>query len=397
MNINIIKAAGGFTEKKLEDGRVLQIVESDSQYENVKSQKFYLYNLEKHSHTEIMPDIKKYNLIEINDIKYKSNDIYFTELTDGKDSSFVNAVIYRYNYIDNECEEVYSFEAELSKYNNYKRTRVFAVNEYYILIQNETLRSNLMENYEGYFDFDISMYSIAEKKSYKLNDDKINQCGINTIIPVSANVCILKIGFNLFIDERYKKLTKEETVLESVSFVNIGQMVSDILIGQKNIVMDTIEQVFFNKTIPYVKVKGNYICYSVVKLEDKLEEEVVFYDYVKKTSLMCINSNKDQSIKLVDTDVIGGKPYIIKETAKGCDFIDITDPKNIITLEKQYKLVKIEENIIIATLVLKTLFGKSKEYVVALRFPSMQMLHREKGTYDSSVISEKGVLNIMIK
>ena len=75
-----------------------------------------------------------------------------------------------------------------------------------------------------------------------------------------------------------------------------------------------------------------------------------------------------------------------------CDFIDITDPKNIITLEKHYKLVKIEENIIIATLVLKTLFGKSKEYVVALRFPSMQMLHREKGTYDSSVISEKGVI-----
>lgn len=394
MNINIIKNAKGLNDAILKNGCMLQTIQEESEYENISRQHIFLYNPADNDSVEIEPGIKKYNLIEINDIQYDSQYVYFTGISSDKNEENLISV-YRYDYEKNSCVAIYEFNESLEKYSNYMRTRLFIVNEYYLFVQNEFLRANLTEDYEGYFDFELFMYNIKEEKKYKIYDEKLNQCGIMEFVPVTSNVCIIKTGFSLIPDNRYKILKKDEAVLESVSFVNIGQMVSDILIGQQNVIMDTIENVYYDSTIPYVQVHGNYICYSKVKLEEKFEEEIVFYNYAKKDSLMCINSKLDESMKLAKACVINERPYIIIEGIRGYEFIDIVEPENIVNLDKGYIIKNIEGSIIIATSQTKGLFGKQKNYIYAFKFPSMRMLHREKGQYEACVMSADGVLNII--
>ena len=51
------------------------------------------------------------------------------------------------------------------------------------------------------------------------------------------------------------KLKEKEIAVESIGFVNIKQMISDILVKQNNIFIDIVDQVKGGKTIPCFQVK----------------------------------------------------------------------------------------------------------------------------------------------
>ena len=59
-------------------------------------------------------------------------------------------------------------------------------------------------------------------------------------------------------DNRYNELEEDEASLETVSLVNIGQMISDLIISQERIVHTTLDQAYYKTTIPYLKKIGNY-------------------------------------------------------------------------------------------------------------------------------------------
>ena len=382
MDIRIVKNSQGLCSKSLYKGYVLQTKEVDSEYSNIKRVSYYLYDFEKNESVEIEPTIKKYNLINVKDIKFQSEFVYFTSIKENdNDNGDITIILYRYHIIKKETVIVYQFVEKLEKYNEYMRTRIFAVNEYYLFIQNEYLRANLTEDYVDYFDYELSMYSINESKLYKVNDENLNHYGIIDFEPVTSNICVLKQGFNLLKDDRYKILKKSEAAMESVSFINIGQMVSDILIGQQSLVMDTIENVYYTATIPYVKVEDGYVIYSKVKLEGKLEEEIVFYNFAKKESFMCINGSMGETAKIARTCIIDKQPCIILDKQNGYELIDISEQKNDMILEGDNKIEYIKDNIMIVSAKTKSLFGKLKSYIMVYKLPTMKMLHREKGSF----------------
>ena len=41
--------------------------------------------------------------------------------------------------------------------------KIFVVNEDFVLIQNEYLRANLTEDFEGYFDFDLQLPTFSHR------------------------------------------------------------------------------------------------------------------------------------------------------------------------------------------------------------------------------------------
>ncbi len=396
MNIRIIKNSQGLSCQTLNNGCVLQLKENDSVYGNIKQLNYYLYDLEKNESVEIEPTIKKYNLIEVKDIKFQSDFIYFSGLNES-DSNVGKVIItvYRYNIISKESVAVYKFEEDLEKYDQYMRTKIFAVNEYYLFIQNEYLRANLTEDYEDYFDYEICMYSVKEDKIYKINDENLNHYGIIDFEPVTSNICVIKQGFNLLKDERYKILKKSEAAMESVSFVNIGQMVSDILLGQQNIVMDAIENVYYSATIPYMKVEHGYVIYSKVKLDENMEEEIIFYNFAKKEAFMCINGSIGETTKIVKTCVIDSKPYIILEKQNGYELIDIIEQKNTMILDRTDKIEYINNDIMIVSNETKGIFGRKKSYVVVYKLPRMKMVHREKGRFVAGTVLSGEQIYIM--
>lgn len=398
MNIHIIKNARGVKGKNISGGRIAYEYFEDSKYTGIKRQYLYLYNTEKNESIEIEPEIIKYNIALTSDVRLNNEYLYFTSIVeDEKNDDDLNILLYRYDVNEEKTSMIFSYSEKLEKYENFMRTKFFVLNDYYILMQNEFLRSNLTETYDDYFDFELYMFNIIENKKYKISDEKLNQCGIVEFLPISSNNCIVKTGYDLFTDDRYKFLTKDESVVESISLINVGQMISDVIIGKSDVVMNTIESVYYTSTIPYVKVEGDYFYYSKVKTEDELSEEIVFYNYKKKESLMCINSQIKNGKSLAKPFVSSGKPYVMILSSKGYEFIEIENPKNIQILDSSYEIKDIVKNVVITTLVSKGMFGKIKDYVYVFKLPSLQLLHREKGQYENYIFSRDGELNIMLK
>ena len=395
MNIHIIENTDVINIKSLANGCIVQMREHDSKFEGIKIQQLFVHNPENGVNMEIEPDIIKYNFIKINDTKLNSNYIYFTGITSKEQSGrFFTIKVYRHDIENAKTSVIYEFEEDIEKYSKYMRTKIFAINNHYLFIQNEYLRSNLTEEYDGYFDFEQWLFSVNDQKKYKIYDEYISSSGIMSLMPVSEKVCLIKTGYSLFKDNRYKILKKHEAVRESIGFLNIAQMVSDIIEEKKHIVMDTIESVFYSSTIPYVKVHGEYICYSKIKLGEKLEEEVVFYNYSSKKSLMCINNDVNRNMQLASVCILKKQPHIIIKKPGCHEFVNVSDPKKKIVLDDKYKIECIEEKYIIASIVKRKWFIKKQSQIFVFEYPSMQILHRESGRFRCCTLTTHGTICI---
>ncbi|MBQ9700679.1 MAG: hypothetical protein IJV71_08680, partial [Lachnospiraceae bacterium] len=386
MNIRIIKNVMESNDSYIRDEYMIQTQIYESGYEKIEGIKIFLYDLNKNVTTEVAASIPKYNLIDIKDINKDTSYIFFTSIEKSEDSQKHNIMLYRYSILTEQCDKIYSFEESLDKYADYMRTKVFIINEYYFLIQNEFLRANLTEEYADYLEYEIYMYSINEGKSYKITDERFTRYGIMSLQAVSANNCVIKLGYDLLKDSRYKIFKKNEAAMESVSFVNIGQMVSDILLGQQEIVLNTIENVYYSVTIPYVKLDNDYIIYSKVKLDEKLEEEIIFYNLTTKDTTICINNNIKDTEKPAHTCIICDTPYIIRNGAKGSEFIDVKGKNATFYINKDDEISNIIGNIMIVDQYSKGVFGKVKPCVTVYKLPHLKVLHREKGRHIASTM-----------
>ena len=77
MNMRIVKNSDGINGKVLGNGLFLEKEIRESEHENVKALKYYIYNLETNSKTEILPKVKKYDLGEVFNININSKYVYF--------------------------------------------------------------------------------------------------------------------------------------------------------------------------------------------------------------------------------------------------------------------------------------------------------------------------------
>ena len=281
--------------------------------------------------------------------------------------------------------------------NGQLRIKLFIINDLYIIIQNEYLVQNSTETYAGFFKFDQKIYNLKDNVAYEISDENFNLNGISNIIPISENQCLIKTGFSLLKDNRYNMLNKDECTLESLSFVNIGQMISDLLITKNAITVDTIEQAFYTKTIPYVKKCDNYIIYSCVNNETK-EEEVKFYNLLTNDIRSCINQDVIRISNLAKAYVINSEPYICISKEKEYSFLNLTTNK----VEKKYnkgnKLCKILDNILIFSGINKSLFSKkTKPFFDMVTFPQTKLLLHEQKEYIDGFITDNNIIYVIVK
>ena len=176
------------------------------------------------------------------------------------------------------------------------------------------------QTYSDFFKFDQRLYNLKDNTEYDITDENFNNNGISYIIPISENQCVIKTGFSLLKDNRYNMLEKKECSLESVSFVNISQMISDLVITDNAITLDTIDQAFYTTTIPYIKKEGNYLIYSCVNNATK-EEEVKFYNLSNNEVRSCINQDVIRFSDLAKAYVINSEPYICIDKDKEYSFL----------------------------------------------------------------------------
>ncbi len=325
MKIRIVKNSKNIGNKILFNNTVLRIDKEPTLVEKISKCRYFLYDIEKNKEEEILKEVEKYDLFDIKVVLDEDEYIYFLNIDDiSKEKPTFN--IYKYDLVKSEYTLVYSFENELVQYLSYTRTRFFVVNNDFMIIQNEFLRANLTEDFEGYFDFELQLYSVLEDKLYKVIDENLSNNGISDIVSLDENVCAIKTGFSLLEEERYNKLSKSEVSVEGVSIINILQLVSDMMIMKNPIVLDAIDQTYYEATIPYIEKNGEYLIYSKVDFE-KREEEIVFYNYNKKESKRCINKNIYSKSDLGNHLVINDDPYVMHTKSTGIEFYNIEKNK----------------------------------------------------------------------
>lgn len=379
MKIRIVKNAKDIGSRMLFNNTVLNIIKEETAYAGLSSCKYYLYNIEANKEEEILKEYKKYDLFEIIDVQNSDKFIYFLNIDDITKQTPVFS-IYKYDLINKETSVIYSFEHQMEQYLSYMRTKIFIINENFVIIQNEFLRANLADNFEGYFDFELQLFSVHENKVYKVLDENLNNNGISDIVCLEDNICAIKTGFSLLEEERYNKLTKTEVSVEGISIVNILQIVSDMMIMKQSIVVDAIEQTFYDSTIPYIEKNGDFLIYSKVNFEKK-EEEIVFYNYKKKEYKKCINTNIISKSDLGKHLVINDDPYIMHTTSKGTSFYNIEKNKADISFPEDIVVEAIKNDFIIVSQKKKSLFGKEKKYIMIYKHPVLNVVHKEKGKF----------------
>lgn len=393
-SLRIVKNAEGVNGVVLSNRCVLLIEKKEEKLDGFSYQKYFMYNLETNTKVEIAPNIPKLDIVEIKDINIFSEFVYFSNFCCNEEE--VEIRIFRYSIKEKNCKNIYTITDKFEKYKSCQKTKIYVLNEYYLLIQNQLLRTNISESYEGYLDFELSMYNILQQETIKIIDENLSANGIADIKLISENVCVLKSGYSLIEDERYKFLERDEVSVESISFVNLGQLVSDIIISKSNIVMNTIEQAFYTDTISYFKVKGDYLVYSKYNFEQK-EEKVVYYNYTEKQKYVCINKSDSDEIELAKTIIFNKKPYILVDTAQGIEFYNILDKKTDFIFNNNVKFENAVNDTIVGSSTKKGLFGRSREYINVYKYPGLSLIHSEKGKFIGCITDGRGKTYILTK
>lgn len=412
MKIKILQNSEWHFGKYLSDNYVLETTEYDGEFESVKGIRYSLLNLETNERIEVLPNINKYNIGEIIDVSTEPKYLYFANVE--KDDTEASKDIYadytevdrykevgkilllRYNISSGATEALYNFSENLYGLNEIKKLKIFFINDYYIIIQNEYLVLNKSKTYSGFFRFNQRLYNIKDETEYMIADENFNLNGIMNILAISDNQCVIKTGYSLLEDNRYNLLDEDECSLEAVSFVNIGQMVSDLAIGKKSISLETIEQTYHNKTIPYIKKMGDYVIYSCVNNETK-EEEVKFYNLTSSEIKTCINQDVIRISNLAKAYVLNNEPYICIIKDNELSFLNLNTNK----IEPKYnngsRLCEIYNNLLVFTGVNKTIFGKKKTFFDIISFPGGELLLHEQSEYVDSLITNTDTLYIIVK
>ena len=395
MDIKILHDADWKFATYFSTNYVMERTRQKSKFENIDIIRYFLIDINTNEHKEILPNIEKYDIGGVVNASLNPEYLYFTNIErNDKGEELFNII--RYCISTENMESIYSFSNKIELINTVQRYRIFIINDEAIILQNEELK--LCKNdYSGYFKFNSFLINLKDGSEFIISDENIINNGITDIIAVSEKQCIIKTGFSLVEDGRFSNLTQEECSVETIGFVNISQMLSDLAIGHVNISIDVIDQAFYETTIPYMKITQNYLIYSVVNNKNKTEE-IKFYNMetneVKKCSNEDVNSSKD----LANAFIINNNPYVCIEKNKSYQFLNINSNKVDHHYHNNLKLVKIcKEALVFAGMKKSFLIGKEKNYYEVIGFPSDKVLFKENHEYIDSLESDDDTLYIITK
>lgn len=395
MEIRIIKNSPGVVYEPVTEGIVLQITEGRHRLGELHSNKYELFSVNSNEKEEIEPDIPKYHLWDIVTLVRPRAYIYFTSCS-MKDKGRVEVNFYRYSWEQKGTELIYTVTDDLFLYPEQKKTRVYVLDENYLLFQNMYLKTNSMENYQGFHDFELTLYSIREKKSFVITDHYLLQAGISFMAPMGKNICAIKTGYNLLKNNGFQYLNDAETVVENIGFINTKQMISDILLKQKNIYIDIIDQVKADKTIPAYRVEGDYLIYSRVSREGS--EEVIFYHYPDKEVDACVFSNVHKIEELSTPWLLKGAPCVLLEGRKSAQLYNLKKEKPEFIFGNDTRVKKIfEDFIIVETRHKRKLFKHAYSAVQVFQYKDRSLLINEKGSFGAALAPDDKTLYLFIR
>lgn len=384
MDIRIIKNLEDVAYHLISENVILLTSKGNRKLGRLVSQRLELFYIDENRKEAVLPQVDKYAVWDIRNVWGGSNYIYFTQC-ERLNEYKIMIRLYRFQCNTKEIQVLYQLVEESAILLEQKKTRIFILDENYLLIQHMYLKRNMSEKYQGFYDYELYLYDYNERKSYLVTDPYLSQAGIEVMLPISKNICSIKVGYNLLHENRFEHLEQSETVIEGIGFINVKQFISDILVNQKNIYIDYIDQVQFDKTIPSMKYYSDYLIYSKVN-RDNRQEEIIFFHYPTKESKVCVNPNIRSAADLARPYLFNGLPYVLLERAKGIEFFNVTQGTVDYFFEKKYHIQEIMNNNIITTIRMrKGIFRRKMDYIEVYQFKKKEPILNEKAVFGGAV------------
>lgn len=391
MEVRILKNTSGLNGT-IFNGQVLEKSERDSEFSGIRRIHYYLHNIDDNQSEEILPQIEKYDIGEIKNCSLATQYLYFTNIFEKNNTGIVSII--RYDLVNKTTQSIYSYEDNIFEYPKTKRLRIFIINDLYVFLQKEYLTFNAGRTYAGFFKCKSRLLNLKDGGEYDLTEDKFIRYGIADMLQISESQLVIKTGFSLLVDNRYNELEEEEACLEGISILNIGQMISDLMLSGDNIVLDTIEQAFYSKTIPYIKKAGGYLIYTVVDNENK-QEEVKFYHIETSEVKSCIHQDVIRTPDLAIPYVIQDEPYICVTKDNAISFLNLSSGKvdvkfDMTTTAGTFKLENVfHSSVLFSGNTKRTLLKKSKSFIDLYSFPGKELLLHENLQYADSIATKE--------
>jgi len=396
MEIRIIKSQKGTRYLPLGKDQFLSISDGTKKLGDFLSKRLERYDSTNNQREEIVPEIDKYQLWDIRVLQVPEGYCYFTGCS-MMEKNQVKVELYRYQLETKQAELLYENKETLSMICSQKKTVLFLLNENYLLIQHMYVRSNEMETYSGFLDFELILYNIKEKKSFPVTDLWLSQSGIEQIQMITKNICAIKTGVNLLEENRYQFLSEKEVFPERIGFFNIQQMISDILLKQKTIYMDVLEETRWDKTLFQMRAEDGVLMYSRFYLKEK-REEAVFYHYTEKTMEISYHKGVMKAEEVADSCVIEGTPYIRQRTEEGISFYNVRKKSWDISFGEEQRIVAMAHGIIVLEERKKKGFFRSEKHFCEIyRLPEKERVLREKAEVECAMIPDRESVYLFTK
>lgn len=397
MNIRILKNVQDFESVSLIKDVVVEKKFPSKRFASIKTVKYYIYDIKrKYKKEEILPKIKKIDFIECINAQWDSSYVYFTACTSAGYQHKTYVEVYRYSIVNHKYDVVYTFVDNLSEYEHNKKMKIFILNASYLIIQT-AYPVKTASNHEEYLRYELTLFGTRDGTTVKIVDENLQHNGIDNIIPISESRSALKTGFSLLDNNRYKRLTKEESSVEGISIINVQQLISDLLLNSSNITFDFISQAFYSKTFPYMKVIDNYLIYSSRNFEEK-NEEIFFYNFLTKETITCVNHNVFDFGDMAIPCILDNSPFICKKNHKGTDLLNLNKEKVHFSFSNEVVIEDIKNNFLITSGISKRRFFKN--YIPnfsVYKYPQMNLVLQENAFYLGCVSPDADNLDIFIK
>ena len=395
MNIRFLAQSEYFNGLHLKEDIILEKEYEQGPFTNLPKVHYYLYYLEENVRKEVLPYVDKVDIFQITDCQNESEYLYFTEYIDMHDGSYSFGII-RYNITDHTHMKIISLKDNINLYPDNKQIKIFILDDSNLIIQRALPRISMNGKLKEFFDFSLILFNFVKNKQIIIQDENLVKNGIEFILPYNEKSCIMKTGYSLFQNARHENLTKEEAAVESLFVLNIQQFISDLQLDQPNLIMNAVDQSYYDTTMIHAKIIENFLIYSKFNYEDN-DENIIFYDIDTKEIYTCINKTTGGEYLLKNATVIEDTPYMIMKKSTGTQFFNLISNEIDATYGEEFYVRFVNNNTVISTSVEKPLFGKEYPVVCVHKFPHKKVILQERGEYIGSVSSDKETSYIFLK
>ncbi len=416
MNIQLIRNSDNGRCVPLNDELVINITDAEYKLDMHMGKKYELLNIDKKSRFEIMPAIKKYDIIKIIDVSCNKRFVYFTaceRISDG----YVRINLMRYHIEDGNNSSVYNFEIKFDDLEAFTRIAVYILDDNYLFFQyeyiekyrdtqNKDIRSLYTDSMGGMDDvikstsekrtYNNFLFSIEDNKEIAISDERISRYGIERLLSVDGNVCFVKIGHTIINEALYENISEIDAPEEIIALINVKQFISDIMLQKKEVYMNVIDVSDKVRTFPYMKLKDDKLLYSRVEFMDR-KEEIVVYDYEKKASKVRLNNSVFRVVDLLKTYIINDTLYYMEVKDDITKLINLNNQKTEYVFGSDAKVKSIKNDfIIVEKVVPKSFLHKEATYICVYKLPDIDnSLFREKGKFTGLISTGPDSMTIL--